>query len=609
MSGAQDLVAVAVALAALYGLGLPVALLLPAPDAARWVHRIAIAPMLGIAIAYPAALLLKQVPIRLHPAQLLVASGCLWLAALLLRHRWWVRPDAKGLAAPVALVVLGAVMWGITLWGYGLYLPNRDFKNHATFVAEVAYSGSAAFTGYPLGLHTLLGWALPTPEWSSVGVTASAAFLAMSITLPLAMLTLGRMWDASRPAMGVLAAASAVLLPGAAGAFDIGSVPILVGTACYAAACGALWMWFRRPALGTSLGLILCWAGLLFLHVAEAVALGFVLLVGLPMLAWRNRHELTARRMAPIAAASAVMAVIGMVYLQPNLAILGDPTSWDVEPNVFGPAQALLVTLTKAVTTQDLSGLMWLPALVVGMWMAYVRRLSPFPAGMLAVPLLLAVVAGGEWAPDWLRAASAAWYGAIGRIAYLAAPSVLLFGSLALATLLDRARTARVGPMGAVAAAALGLVVAVPAQGTIDQRRDQLAGSLAGAGDTPEIANDLAGQLEPGQTVLAFEGDGGALLFAHARVPLVGAGVRAADLSDAGEDEAVAIAGLADVRSPAVARALAALGVRWVVLGTTSLYWGQQWGITLDQLTSQSEFSVVRQGTDITVLRYEVAPR
>ncbi len=158
---------------ALYGLGVPLAWLLPAPAESQWVHRIAIGPLYAIALATVGAWLLGNLGVQLHPLQLVGLMAAAWAVA------WWrtgaqwrLRQSLTGAIGPASMVGMAAVVWFLSLVGYGLYLPNRDFKNHAYFVAQVAFTKSAdsaqVFRASPLSEPndtSFYPFGTPHPAW------------------------------------------------------------------------------------------------------------------------------------------------------------------------------------------------------------------------------------------------------------------------------------------------------------------------------------------------------------------------------------------------------------------------------------------------------------
>jgi hypothetical protein len=142
----------------------------------------------------------------------------------------------------------------------------------------------------------------------------------------------------------------------------------------------------------------------------------------------------------------------------------------------------------------------------------------------------------------------------------------------------------------------------------ISDRRGDLAATLAGAGDTPKIAQQLDEALLPGQTVLNFEGDGTANLYSVSRVPVL-AGLTEWDGAISGDkDYAWLLRSLLRLDDPQVSSALEALGVTFIAVGTTSMFWDPEVGYDIDQLAAQDQLSLFAKGTDMVVFRYRVAP-
>jgi hypothetical protein len=607
----------------MYGLGLAVAWLFPAPSHSQWVFRIAIAPLLAIAITTPAAIAMHLAGWALNPLQL--ASSGMLAAMVALRLHWRAASGdrrcspPKALGIPFAVVTLSLLSWALSLRNHGLYLPNRDFKNHAAMVAEVAWSRSAELAlvfrdspvaeprdsgFYPLGLHTLLGWIAPSREFNTLGLTAAAAVLACAISLPLALVALARLWDSDSRMLPVLAGLASVSFPAATEAFGIGSVTVLVGTATYGAALAALWAFLQRPGMWS--GALICATafGLLFLHVAEAVALFLVAILALPTV---GRHVL--RSLEPghwILLGLMVLAVslVGLAYL-PDIPVNSD--SWDIEPNTNSIIVGLVWPLVLVPGVGGALAMIWALLFIIGVWRALVERLSRFPLVVLSVPMILSVIATMGTAPGWLRILSAPWYGAVGRVSLLAVAPIALIAVLPLARAMERENrsgrlAAMASPAGLLTAA---LLVAAGSHAVAGDRRHDLVTTLAGAGDTPTVAKALLDRLSPGETVLNFEGDGSANLFAAARVPVL-ATLRAPE-TDAtmATDYMTAISGMMRVGDPDVRRALENLRVGYVALGTTSLYWGVSAGYDISSLLAQPELQMVLEGTDLVVLRYE----
>lgn len=301
MSVPDTVIALLLAGLALYGLGVPLAWLLPAPAESQWVHRIAMGPLYAMVLATVGAWVLGAVGIPLHPLQLVGFLVAAWATAWWRTgDQWHVRQSLRQAAGPGLMVGMAGLVWFLSLVGYGLYLPNRDFKNHAYWVAQVAWTRSSdttlIFRGspvsapndatfYPLGLHTLLGWALPGPDASSVGITAASAVLVTAVSMPLALVSLARLWDATSPALWIIAGGAGVFILGLTGDFRIGSVVLLVASSLFAAGLATLWLWVRDADLASLIALMLTVVGLFVLHVAEAAGL---ILVAIACLPWRS---------------------------------------------------------------------------------------------------------------------------------------------------------------------------------------------------------------------------------------------------------------------------------------------------------------------------------
>jgi Family of unknown function (DUF6541) len=346
---------------------------------------------------------------------------------------------------------------------------------------------------------------------------------------------------------------------------------------------------------------------LLVLHVAEAVGLALVMLACIPAWMWRHRREVGVRKWIVMLALAVGVAAVGFLYVRPLLEVFGGTFVWDVEANAFGPVTAPLVALMRAVSNRMTSGLFWVPLILVGIWIAHRHRLSKFPMGALAASLALAVVAGAAFVPDWLRPLAAPWYGAIGRVSLMTAPPAILIACLTLVAFIRRIGTLAVGgsrgrrlPLVSMALAATLLVL--PVTDLVPERRGSLYAKLAGAGDTITVAHELVDNLGVRQSVLTFEGDGGTLLFAFARVPIRTAG--SAYESELAGQYRVAIQGLGRLSDPDVANAMEALGIGYIAFGTTSLYRMTMVGYDIERLLVQPELSVAMRGSDILVLEY-----
>ncbi|MGB7983491.1 MAG: DUF6541 family protein [Candidatus Nanopelagicales bacterium] len=616
MSGVETIIALGIAATALYGLGIPLALLLPAPAGSAWVMRIAIGPLYAIVFATTGAWALRTMGVPLHPGHLVGSIVLAWAAAL----RWGkplprVRVSPLEWGWPAALVVTSLVSWFCSLVGYGLYLPNRDFKNHAYWVAQVSFwgtsdparvlsespvSGPEPTLFYPLGLHTLLGWALPTSSWNAVGVTAAAAVLVSAISMPLAMIALARLWDAQSRELWVVSGLAAVTLPGFAAGFEIGSVVLIVGAGLYAAVLAALWAALREPSPGAVLALGIGAVGLFELHVAEALGIALVALVAIPAFRPWRRIELSWR----LGAAVLVTLVLAALPLLDSISRLQGRASsdWDIEPNMLNPLIAWMGPLFLQPVGAGVLALLWLCLVLAGVWLTVRERRSAFPLLALAVPLMLALFATGRGIPSQLAGITAPWYGAGGRIATLAAVPLALLGCVPVARMVRAGRHAGLARVLAIGGVGLVVVVSV---GQVETRRADLQAALAGAGDSPEIAAEVMAELPPGGTVLNFEGDGTANLFAFARVPILDAfridddagGSSLADV-DRVQDR------LLDLDDPVVARRLEELSVHYVAIGVSTRYWNPGVAYDWQMLARQPQLDLAFAGTDLVILRY-----
>lgn len=603
---------------ALYILGLPVALLLPAPETSQWVHRIAIAPVYSIGLAAAAAWLLRVAGIALHPAQLVVVGTLLWVAAWRYSHRWWrLREALQEAAGPAILVAMGGLTWVLSLAGYGLYLPNRDFKNHAYLVAQIAWTRTADYSVafraspvsdpspsgfYPLGLHTLLGWALPSTGGSTVALTAASAILVTAISTPLAFVTLARMWDGSTPMLWWAVGSVGVFMPGLTGTFKIGSVVLLVGAALYAAGLGACWLWVRGPSFGASISLGLVGSGLFALHVAEAVGLGLVTLACLPKMFLRRGGVHDRRVTLFVLLGVCLTVVVAWKPFRSLAGTLGQGFAWDIQSNENGPLTAGLVALVQQPGGMPVVAIVWVSLGLFGFWLAHVKRMSAFPLVAFLVPLVLGAIASMRGVPSWLNVITAPWYGSSSRVGLMAAASIALAASLALVTFVEASRG--IGVRALVYVVGLSLVASLAAQ-LVPARRGDLSSSLAGAGDTGAVADQLASRLRAGETVLNLEGDGTAALFAYSRIPVLSG--LSLDQSVAGDG---ALAGapltyeLLRLSDPEVSRRMREANVAFIALGTTSRYWGSEVGYAWQEVLAQQEARLELRGSDVAILRY-----
>lgn len=610
-----------VAIAALYGLGIPLALLFPAPAHSPWIHRIAIAPAYSIAFAASGAWLLGLLGVPLDPSQLVAAALVAIVVAWVLHGR--PAPSRIGMAIrlrsaagagviPGMVVALAGASWLFSLVGYGVYLPNRDFKNHAFWVAMVATERSAEpglvlrasplsppndVGFYPLGLHTLLGWALPAPSANAVTVTAAAALLAAVISGPLALMVLARRWRPRSLGLPTLAGLVAATTAGLGFGFELGSATLVVGTAVYAAGLSSAWLWVDTPSLAGTLSLVAVVGGLSSLHVAEGF--GLMLVASVAVLWKAVRGETTGVRGLVVLSVLLGLALFAGWSSVKKLAAIadfalgsfedGDPFLGILNLFLFQPGSALLL------------GVVWATLVVVGVAWAARSGLSSFPLIALAVPALITVVAKAAWLPEGVRLIAGPWYGSVARISMLAAAPIILFGCQALCTAMEGAR--RRGSAFAVLVMTVALLVA-STWNLIPERRHAMSATLAGAGDTFRVARDLANSLQPGERVLNLEDDGTSNLFAFARVPVtvgstVPASVPGTDVPYSWLQE-----NLTHLGDPSVARVMAAGGIAYLAVGTTSVYYGSSIGYALDDLLLQPQLTVWDVGTDMVILRY-----
>ena len=245
------------------------------------------------------------------------------------------------------------------------------------------------------------------------------------------------------------------------------------------------------------------------------------------------------------------------------------------------------------------------------------RGLGLFPLVALAVPIVLSVLASVAFVPPWLRILTAPWFGAVGRIDLLAVAPICLLASVVLARGLDadgrfdadgEAHVPR-RPRAIALLVGVACLLGATAVPVVAGHREDLAATLAGAGDTPAMAKSLSRILDEGETVLNFEGDGSANLFAAGRVPVLAAYAEPSADSALGRDYVIARNGLMSIADPAVAGALARLRVAYVAIGTTSMYWGSPYvepvGYDVGALIRQPGLQVAMAGSDLVVLRYQ----
>jgi hypothetical protein len=604
---------------ALFGLGLPIAWLLPAPSHSTWVLRIAAAPLYAMALCSGAAAILDRLGMPLHPVMLAIAGTSTWVVAWWrTRERWRLGEAARLAAAPALMVALSGFLWALSLKGFGLYLPNRDFKNHAYFVAQVAWKRSAdtslvlrpspissqdVTTFYPLGLHTVLGWVLPTTDYPTVAVTAAAAVLVTSISTPLALIALARFWAPGDSHLGWIAGSVGVLFVGLANGFRIGSVVLLVVAALYAASLAMLWQWVRSPTVPTTLALTLSGVGLLVVHVAEAVGLALVAVACLPaMLKIRTAERPSQRTSVALAVIAAFAVAAAGLMLDQLVPLLGTDLTWDLQSNQEDVVTAVLVSAGQQPGGNGWGRALWVVLALAGFTIAARRRWSAIPVVSFLVPVAIGALCGLRGLPDWLNLLTAPWYGSAARVGVMAMAPVALAGSLALVGVVSAATRPSVRTVAAALALASAAALAVQ---VVPNRRTDLTAALAGAGDSPRVAQELASLLRPGESVLTFEGDGTANLFAFARVPVTAGFAQDPAMTDplppTGEPLEEQLLRLAD---PAVRSRLTDLGIAYIALGSYR-YWGEGPGYLVPRLLEQPELRLALTGTDMVVLKYD----
>ncbi len=385
--------------------------------------------------------------------------------------------------------------------------------------------------------------------------------------------------------------------------FRIGSVVLIVGSSLYAAGLAALWLWVRERQLAALTGLALATLGLFVLHVAEAAGLALVAAACVPLV-------MRARGGTPFPwrHAGLLAAVLGLVVLMLSgklrrlFAIPGSGFRWDLQANSEDPVTAALVSLLQQPSGFVGVALVWLVVAIVGFWLSRRRKLSPVPLIAFCVPVVLGTLAGMSATPGWLNLLTAPWYGTAARTGLMAAAPVILGASLSMSALVMRSRDGH-RVVGWLLAAAM---IAAMAVQVVPSRRADLRSTLAGAGDTLQIARLLEERIEEGGAVLNLEGDGTANMFAYARVPV---------LDGLGPDPRLEMPwggaltdSLLELDDPAVAERLDDLGVEYIALGTTSRYWGARTGYSWQQVASQPQVKLELVGTDLVVLRYVGGP-
>ena len=441
---------VLIAAAAMYGLGIALAWLLPAPAHSQWVLRIAVAPLLAIALTSPVSWILWLAGVPWHPWMLVAMAAGAWaLAWPRIRRSGWTIQDSGHWQWPVLMLLTGAYLWWLALRDYGLYLPNRDFKNHAYNVAQFAldrgidpihtYSAGALATPEVaglsrIGLHTLLAWALPTAEWNSLGVTAAAALLPSVVSLPLGLIVLARMWRPGSDLMWKLAGMCGVLFPGFTAPFSIGSMSLLFGAALFPAALATLWALWREPSWGRLLAVVVVGAGLAFTHIPEAAGLGLLVVLCMPRVAVRLSGVSGAWPRVLVGGGAIALVVLPAVVMFTRFPYLSEQRL-DIQAN---DGQAWVGLLYPLVAHPSGPGVLRLLAAVLallGIWMTFRERLSPAPVVVLGVFAVVSLGASWAAAPAWLRAFAAPWYGSAGRVSLLAGAAVVLLVCLPLSAL------------------------------------------------------------------------------------------------------------------------------------------------------------------------------
>lgn len=610
--------------AAMYGLGVPLAWLLPAPRNAQWVYRIAVGPLLAIVVAMGIGSLLSLVGIPLHPALLLgmviVAVSLSWRR---MSRSLRSRAVAQGNAPLVMMVGTSLGLWGVSLSGYGLYLPNRDFKNHAYFVAQVAFNrtvdpsvvlrptplspkSDGAF--YPLGLHSLLGWVAPTTDWNTVGITAASAILLTAISLPLAGVALARQWSPSNSALPLLTGFALVAFPGTTASFGIGSVVLLAVAALYAAGLAVLLLWVTEPSVSATVSLGLAGVGLLVLHVAEAWGLLLVATACFPLVWAQWRVRLDTRGWLVIGVSGGLAIAIGVAFVRRGLDFLVNGYT-DIEPNTLSWPEVLARAFLYQPGGIIALSLVWMIVTAIGVVAAHREGLSPILSIALLATVVIAIVASGTAVPATVNLLTSPWYGSTSRVYLMAGAPIALLGSLGLIAICRATRRhlpeAAIPVERVAGVMGLALLLALISLPTVEARRGELAASLAGAGDTPEIGKKIASELHADETVMTFEGDGTAMLFAANRLPVLSGWTDWEGTLAGGRDYKWLSASLMRLDDPEVAEAMADLRIRYLAIGTTSLYWDQQLGYDIEALLDQPELSLAWQGSDMMILEYQ----
>ena len=289
---------VAIAALAMFGLGLPLAWLLPAPAGAPWVHRIAVAPLYAIVLASSAAWGMGALGIGLHPTAARSAGHC-WVGTCLAEEQTTLayprspgggrcaRADGRGSWCQLGCHVVGVRPLPSQPRLQESCVPGRTSglrqlvgpRDGPQGVANGASRRGIVLS--PRASHPpRLGTSDARLEFA--GVTAASAVLAACITLPLACVTLARQFAPENTLLWQLTGFFAICFPGLTQSFSIGSVVLICGAAMYCAGLACVWHWLHAPSRPAALALALAGLGLLLLHVAEAWGLALVALASIP---------------------------------------------------------------------------------------------------------------------------------------------------------------------------------------------------------------------------------------------------------------------------------------------------------------------------------------
>jgi hypothetical protein len=575
-------------------------------------------------------MVLALVGLQFRPWMLAVAVALAWVVAWPRIHRQWSQsPGSRDWRWPGGMIATSACLWFLVLRPWGLYLPNRDFKNHAFLVAQFALDRMAhpvnTFAAGPLsapevsgfgrvGLHTLLAWAMPASDGNALGVTAAGAVLPAVVSLPLGLIALARIWRPGSTLLWKLAGGCGVVFPSFAGPFDIGSVVLMFGAAVFPAALAVLWSLMIAPDWGRLALVLLVGAGLAFMHIPEAAGFGLLLVLAAPWIVARSNAHRGRTAMVALTLGGIALVVVPAAIMFTTFPYLSEQRA-DIQPNNSQLWVALMYPLLAHPRGPSAFALVALGLVLLGAWMTLRERLRPEP--LVLVVTFAVISSGAMWsgAPEWTRALAAPWYGAAGRSSLLIGAAIVLLACLPVSAAGEALAAA-----GGSAARNAGMVltiglVALTAVGLgrhqVEQRQSALAETLAGAGDTPALAEELMRLLKPGETVLNLESDGTANLFTAARVPVVVGESVMVTLPNGDPAGDLLTDYWLDLDDPRAARALAQLGVRYLALGTRNIYWGPSIGYAEADLVAMAQLTPVLRGTDITVFRYDPseAPR